>query len=119
VPLHTLPSGAQRQAESVKRARAQKRLPAELRQQLLDRIYEGQLFRAVLRDQKLTPNEVWGLTKTDEQWSGALEEALAATRRAEIKHGTNAAYVAGCVCKECREHQCVRMAQNQKPLNVT
>jgi hypothetical protein len=42
-----------------------------------------------------------------------LEAALTVTRRADLKHGTNAAYVAGCVCKECREHQRQRMARNR------
>jgi hypothetical protein len=42
-----------------------------------------------------------------------------ATRRDDLQHGTNAAYVAGCVCTDCREHQRVRMAQNRKPLNAT
>jgi hypothetical protein len=32
------------------RARAQKRLPVELRQQLLDAIYTGQPFRQILRN---------------------------------------------------------------------
>jgi hypothetical protein len=45
-----------------------------------------------------------GLTKTDEEWSKKLEAALTATRRDDLEHGTNAAYVAGCVCSECREH---------------
>jgi hypothetical protein len=92
------------------RARALQRLPAELRQQLLDRIYAGQTFRTVLRDLNLTPNQVWGLTKTDLEWSAALEAALTASRREDLEHGTNAAYVAGCVCKDCREHQRQRMA---------
>ena len=93
------------------RARAQKRLPVELRQQLLDRIYAGQSFRSVLRDLNLTPNQVWGLTQSDEGWSTALEAALTASRRVDLQHGTNAAYVAGCVCGECRSHQRVRMAK--------
>jgi hypothetical protein len=29
---------------------------------------------------------------------------LTASRRSDLKHGTNAAYVAGCVCKECRAY---------------
>jgi hypothetical protein len=33
-----------------------------------------------------------------------------ATRRDDIDHGTNAAYVHGCFCSECREHQRIRMA---------
>ena len=49
------------------RRKAQERLPAEVRQQLLDAIYSGQPFRTVLRDLGLTPNQVWGLTKTDEE----------------------------------------------------
>jgi hypothetical protein len=65
----------------------------------------------VLRDLNLTPNQVWGLTKTDEEWSIALEAALTATRREDLKHGTSA--VAGCVCRECREHRRQRMARNR------
>jgi hypothetical protein len=44
-----------------------------------------------------------GTHQTDVEWSGALEVALTATRRDDLKHGTNTAYVAGSVCKECRE----------------
>jgi hypothetical protein len=95
------------------RARAQKRLPAELRQQLLDAIYAGQPFRSVLDDLSLTSNQVWGLTKTDEEWTAALEAALTATRRTDLTHGTNAAYVAGCVCSDCREHQRQRMTRKR------
>jgi hypothetical protein len=53
------------------------------------------------------------LTKSDEGWSTALEAALTASRRVDLQHGTNAAYVKGCVCKECREHQRQRMAKNR------
>ena len=95
------------------RARAQKRLPVELRQQLLDAIYAGQPFRTTLRDLGLTPNQVWGLTRTDREWSEKLEAALTATRRDDLQHGTNAAYMHGCACSECREHQRVRMSRNR------
>jgi hypothetical protein len=95
------------------RARAQKRLPAVARQKLLDAIYNGKPFRTVLRDLGLTSNQVWGLTKTDEEWSAALDAALIATRRDDLEHGTNAAYVAGCVCKECRDYQQVRMGRSR------
>jgi hypothetical protein len=95
------------------RAIAQERFPLELRRQFLDALYSGQPFRATVRDLGLTPNQVWGLTKTDEEWSTALEVALTATRRDDLTHGTNAAYVADCVCKECRAHQRERMADNQ------
>jgi hypothetical protein len=95
------------------RRKAQKRLPAKVRQGLLDAIYSGQPFRAVLHNLGLTPNQVWGLAKTDEEWSPALEAALTATRRHDLKQGTNAAYVQGCVCSECREHQRIRMARNR------
>jgi hypothetical protein len=96
-----------------KRAKAQARLPVEVRQQLLTAICDGQPFRAILRNLGLSSNQVWGLTKTDEEWSTALEAALMASRRDDINHGTNAAYVAGCVCRECREHQRRRMAKNR------
>ena len=84
-----------------------------MRQQLLDAIYGGQPFRTVLRDLGLTSNQVWGLTKTDQEWSSALEAALMASRRDDLQHGTNAAYVAGCVCGECRAHQQIRMGRNR------
>jgi hypothetical protein len=84
------------------RARAQKRLPLEVRQQLLEAIYSGRLFSTVLRDLGLTSNQVWGLTRTDQEWSEQLDAALTAARRDDLEHGTNAAYVQGCVCGECR-----------------
>jgi hypothetical protein len=83
-----------------------------VRQQLLDAIYGGQSVRTVLRVLGLTSNQVWGLAKTDDKWSEKLEAALTATRRDDLQHGTNAAYVRGCVCKECRGHQRRRMARN-------
>jgi hypothetical protein len=83
-----------------KRARSQERLPVEVRQQLLDAIYGGKPLRQAIRDLRLTPNQVWGLTKTDDRWAAALDIALTTARRDDLKHGTNAAYVAGCVCGE-------------------
>jgi hypothetical protein len=68
----------------------------------------------ILQELGLTPNQVWGLTKTDDEGSTALDAALTATRRDDRQHGTNAAYVAGCVCGDCREHQRVRMARNRR-----
>src|SRR5215217_1005226 len=65
---------------SFRRARAQERLPIELRRQLLNAIYARHPFRTTLRD-GLTPNQVWGLTKTDDHWSSQLEAAPMATRR--------------------------------------
>jgi hypothetical protein len=96
------------------RARARARLPGETRQRLLDAIYSGQPFRQVLRDLGLSSNRVFGLTRTDEDWSERLEAALTAARRVDLQHGTNAAYVAGCVCQECREHQRERMVRNRR-----
>jgi len=43
-----------------KRAKAQARLPGEVRQQLLTAICHGQPFGTVLRDLGLTPNKVLG-----------------------------------------------------------
>ena len=95
------------------RRRAQARLPIELRKQFPDAIYAGKQFKTALRDSGLTSNQVWGLTKTDDEWSAALEAALMATRRDDLQHGTNAAYVAGCVCSECRARQRIRMARTR------
>jgi hypothetical protein len=69
--------------------------------------------REILRDLGLTSNQVWGLTRTDQEWAERLEAALSATRRDDLDHGTNAAYVQGCVCSECRAHQRIRMARNR------
>ena len=102
-----------RRSQARGRHRAQARLQVEKRRQLLEVIYGGKPFRAVLADLSLTSNQVWGLTETDEEWSTALEKALTATRRDDLKHGTNAAYVAGCVCWDCREHRGQRMARNR------
>ena len=96
-----------------RRVRAQTRLPLQMRQQLLGAICAGQPFRAVLRDLGLTPNQVWGLTRTDQEWSEQLDTALTAARRNDLEHGTNAAYVHGCVCHECREHQRIRMGRDR------
>ena len=85
----------------------------EVRQQLLDAMYSGQPIRMLVLDLGLTSNQVWGFTKTDEEWSTAQETALMATRRDDLKHGTNAAMRAGCVCGDCREHKRMRMARNR------
>jgi hypothetical protein len=84
-----------------------------MRRKFLDALYGGQPFRTALRELGLTSNQVWGLTKTDRDWSEKLEAALTATRRDDLKHGTSAAYARGCVCSECREWQRIRMARNR------
>jgi hypothetical protein len=96
------------------RSRAQERLPTDVRKQLLDAIYARHPFRRILRDLRLTSNQVSGLTKTDDAWSEAVDTALTATRRKDLQHGTNAAYAAGCVCGECRNHQRERMARARR-----
>jgi hypothetical protein len=86
-------------------------LPAEVRQKLLEAIDTGTPFRTVVRDLGLTSQQVWGLTRTDQEWSATLEAALTAARRDDLQHGTNAAYVHGCVCRDCREHQQRRLGR--------
>jgi hypothetical protein len=44
---------------------------------------------------------------------GEADTPLTAMRRDDLKHGTNAAYAQGCVCRECRAHQRIRMARNR------
>ena len=59
-----------------------------MRQHFVEALYAGQSFREVLRDLGLTSNQVWGLAKTDQEWSEKLEAALTATRRNDLQHGT-------------------------------
>jgi hypothetical protein len=87
---------------------------AKVRQQLLNGIYARTPFRTVVRDLGLTSQQVWGLTKTDQEWATALEAALTAARRDDLEHGTNAAYVRGCVCSDCRAHQRQRIPENRR-----
>ena len=81
--------------QSYGRARAQDRISIEVRRQLVDPIYAGQPFRQVLPDLGLTPKQVWGLAKTDHEWSAALNGALMATCRDDLEHGTHVAYGQG------------------------
>jgi hypothetical protein len=71
-----------------------------------------------VRDLGLTSQQVWGLTKTDQGWSSALDAALTAARRDDLEHGTNAAYANGCVCRDCREHQQRRMGRKPWQLRL-
>jgi len=105
-PCRKAKTDAERAAD---RRKAHKRLPVEVRQQLLDAIRAGKPFRATVLDLGLTSNQVWGLAKTDEHWAAELEAELMASRRDDLKHGTNAAYVHGCVCSDCRAQQRIRM----------
>jgi hypothetical protein len=57
-------------------------------------VYERQRMRMIL-----TSNRVFGLARTDQEWSIKLEAALTASRREHLEHGTNAAYLHGCVCQ--------------------
>jgi hypothetical protein len=54
-------------------------------------------------------------TQSDQQlwWIITVQAALVATRRDDLEHGTNAAYVQGCVCSECREHKRIRIARRR------
>ena len=84
-----------------------------MRQQLLGAIYAGQPFRTVLRDLGLTSNQVWGLTKTDEEWLTQLEAALAATRRDDLEHGPMPPTPTAVSAASGRTHQRIRMAKNR------
>jgi hypothetical protein len=47
------------------------RVPAQVRQQLLDALYAGQALRGVLRELGLTSNRVLGPTQIDDEWATA------------------------------------------------
>jgi hypothetical protein len=84
----------------------------EVRRQLLKPLNAGQVQGDPARPRPDAKCGV-GLTKTDAEWAESLGGALEATRREDLEHGTNAAYVQGCVCSECRENQRIRMAKNR------
>jgi hypothetical protein len=79
------------QRASHRRERLHRALSLDVRHRLLAAIYWGQPFRTVLRDLGLTSNRVFGLTRTDQEWSEKLDAALTAARREDIQHGTNLA----------------------------
>ena len=113
MPLRPLSSDAQRRPEDSRTSPSTEAATTRSAATAPGRDLQRQPFRTVLRDLDLTPNQVWGLSKTDKEWLAALDAALMATRRDDLEHGTNAAYVAGCVCSECRSHQRVRMAKQR------
>jgi hypothetical protein len=75
--------------------------------------YSLATFHAVLRDLGITANLVWGRARRDPDWAADFDAVLLATRREELEHGTNAAYVQGCVRPDCRAHQLRRMAKGK------
>jgi hypothetical protein len=70
------------------RRNAQARLPRRGAEAAPRAIYNGKPFRTVLRDLGLTSNQVWGLAKTDREWSEKLETAPTTSRRDDLRHGT-------------------------------
>jgi hypothetical protein len=118
VQVRSVSAGAQRRGAGPWTGQISEAVTGRGAQQLLDAIYSGPPFRTVLRELGLTSNRVWGLTKTDDDWSATLEAALTAMRRDDLQHGTNAAYVHSCVCSECREHERIRMAKKYAKRSV-
>jgi hypothetical protein len=55
----------------------------------------------------------------DQDRQGVVGSARGRTDGYAPGHGTNATYVAGCVCKDCREHQQQRMARSRALSNRT
>jgi hypothetical protein len=94
------------------RRRAQARFPGEVRRQSLDAIYAGKPFKTAIRDFGLTSNQLWGLTKTDVEWATALDAALTARRRDDLKHGTNASYVSGWDAQPAKRDSAANCASN-------
>jgi hypothetical protein len=69
--LRPLPPRPKRRRQGTRQSQAQKRLPVEVRQQLLDAIYADQPFPEVRRELGLISNQVWGLAKTDHDLEAA------------------------------------------------
>jgi hypothetical protein len=111
--LHPLPAGKQRHRASPGTSPIAEATTRRSAAAAPDALYAGQPFRTVLRRLGLTSNRVFGLARTDQEWSQELEATLTATRREDLDLGTNAAYIHGCVCSECRTYQLVRMGRNR------
>jgi hypothetical protein len=114
LPLHPVRPRAQRHSESIWKSKGAETATSGSTPTAARCDLRGQSFPSVLRDLNLTPSQVWGMARVEWEWSAALETALTATRRDDLKPCTNAPYVAGCVSKECREHQRQRMAKKGK-----
>ena len=82
---------------------ADARFPVEQRTQFLELLARGLGFAEALDALGLTARTVWGSARRDEQWRRHLEETLMATRRTDLKHGSKAAFRAGCRCGDCRK----------------
>ena len=113
VPLHPVPGCAQRHPASLGTSPGAEAATPRGTASATRRYLCGPAVPAVLRDLGLSSNRVFGLTRTDEEWSTALDAALTSARRDDLEHGTNAAYIHGCVCKDCRTYQLVRMGRNR------
>jgi hypothetical protein len=113
LPLHAVPGCARRDSESIRQSQSadaatSRGAPATPRCDPRRSTVQDDTPRSWTNTQPGV-----GLARTDAEWSAALEAALTASRRVDLQHGTNAAYVKGCVCKECREHQRQRMAKSR------
>ena len=106
---HPLPAGTQRHPASLEKARAQSRLPLEVRQRLLDAIYAGRPFRAILRDLGLTSNRVFGLARSWEPLSRQAAEKTSSTaptpRTYTAAYTANVGRISRFECAGTTEHQ--------------
>jgi hypothetical protein len=76
--------------------------------------WSGTPFRQALTDLGITSNRVWGLARHDAEWSDALEAVLRSTRPPNLNHGSYSAYLKGCVCRECREANLLRIKAGKR-----
>jgi hypothetical protein len=89
-------------------------VPAADSRQWISLLESGTPFRQALTDLGITSNRVWGLARHDAEWSDALEAVLRSTRPPNLNHGSYSAYLKGCVCRECREANLLRIKAGKR-----
>lgn len=93
---HRVHQRAERRAKSIAALRPH-------RAKILRALAHGRSVDEALLGTGLTPGNLYGIAKWDQEWAAQLDSALLAGRDPRLRHGTEVAYKVGrCRCPECR-----------------
>ena len=85
------------------RRKAEKRLPPNVRAELITRLSRGELLATAARALHITTNQIWGRARRDLEWAELLQTTLDQARPSDLRHGVQSGFNRGCRCTECRE----------------